>query len=73
MNVNIKEKFQVELSSELRDKHQASDQQWMQTIFTSGTINDKVKTLHIFEYINKYCIIFVFDSSSLMQVLCDVA
>ncbi|XP_063680253.1 CCAAT/enhancer-binding protein zeta-like [Bolinopsis microptera] len=35
-------KNEVELSSELRDKHQASDQQWMQTIFTSGTINDKV-------------------------------
>ena len=33
---------QVKLSGELRDKHQSADQQWMKTVFSGGTTNDKV-------------------------------
>ena len=41
--ITLKNKiFQVDLSSKLRDKYQSSDQQWMKTVLTSGTINDKV-------------------------------
>eukprot|EP00116_Pleurobrachia_bachei_P001872 sb/3462134/ len=33
---------EVTLSTTLRDKHQASDQQWMKTVLSGGTVNDKI-------------------------------
>ena len=63
--------FQVDLSSKLRDKYQSSDQQWMKTVLTSGTINDKVILIvknHVEQCLNLLHFGFLFSMSFYFHV-----